>query len=83
MRDIRVVRAMLEAKYNPGKPFSPPDLGDSPEPLTNYLDVSTAKGNCIYSVYASCYALARVFIVIHNYMANRLGSFQSCQLLSQ
>ena len=39
MRDIRVVLAMLEAKYNPGQ-RSPPVLGDSPEPLTNYLDVS-------------------------------------------
>ena len=40
-RDSVTMRAMLHAKYNPGMSVPAPLLlGDSPEPLTDYLDVS-------------------------------------------
>ena len=40
-RDSVTMRAILHAKYNPGMSVpAAPLLGDSPEPLTDYLDVS-------------------------------------------
>ena len=40
-RDSVTMRAMLHAKYTPGMRVpAAPLLGDSPEPLTDYLDVS-------------------------------------------
>ena len=51
MRDARVVRAILEAKYNPGGHFSLPAFGDSPEPLQNYMDVSISLTPYVYNNY--------------------------------
>ena len=60
MRDMRIVRANLEAKYRLGKSLSyKPVLSDSPVPLAKYVDVSMslkctfskAKSSCFVALY--------------------------------
>ena len=56
MRDMRIVRANLEAKYRLGKslPHKPAVFGDSPVPLAKYVDVSMSI-NYVHSVKSLCF----------------------------